>query len=170
MWITFPNQSFRDLNCFCTNLLLLFIIRLNVSSLSPNKLHLMFYLVLPVFTLNIISPCGIVFFLFFVFFLLLEAIHFLSYVFPFYAMSISSLHFRVVFESSYQCIDVIFNAGESSSSFFSWHIESVYIISGMKEPVHRFSGSLIHLLKFFPRPQRRVLGILQVGQPKCLCV
>ena len=36
-----------------------------------------------------------------------------------------SLHFYVVFEFLYQYIDVIFNTGESSSSFFSWHIYSM---------------------------------------------
>ena len=30
--------------------------------------------------------------------------------------------FYVVFKSSYRCIDAILDAGESSSSFFSWHI------------------------------------------------
>ena len=38
--------------------------------------------------------------------------------------------FDIVFESLYRCIDAIFYAGKSSSSF-SWYIQSVYVISGM---------------------------------------
>ena len=61
--------------------------------------------------------------------------------------------FYVVFESTYWCIHAIFNAGDSSSSF-SWYIESVFVISGMLGLMHRYylSCSLVHSLKFFPRP------------------
>ena len=38
----------------------------------------------------------------------------------------------VVFESLYRCNHAFFNAGESSSSFFSWHMQSMYVISGCK--------------------------------------
>ena len=34
-----------------------------------------------------------------------------------------SAHVSVVFELSYRCIDIIFNTGASSSSFFSWHYD-----------------------------------------------
>ena len=37
--------------------------------------------------------------------------------------------FQLVFELSYQCIDVISNPGVSSSSNFSWHIQPFYDIS-----------------------------------------
>ena len=39
--------------------------------------------------------------------------------------------FYVVFLSLYRCIDAILNAGKSYSSFFSWHIQTVYVISRM---------------------------------------
>ena len=37
----------------------------------------------------------------------------------------SSAFCNVVFESLYRCIDALLNYGKSSSSFFSWHIQSV---------------------------------------------
>ena len=37
-------------------------------------------------------------------------------------ISLSLLFFYVVFKSSYWGVHAIFIAGESSSSFFSWHI------------------------------------------------
>ena len=45
----------------------------------------------------------------------------------------------------------MFNVGESSSSYFSWHIQPVYAISGMKGLMNQqeFSCSLVHFLKFF---------------------
>ena len=66
----------------------------------------------------------------------------------------SSAFFHVVFESLYWCIDAIFNPGKSPSSFFSWHIQSVYVICGIYSPMHRyeFSCSLVHLFQFLPCP------------------
>ena len=46
-------------------------------------------------------------------------------------LSIFHCIFDVVFESSYRCIDTIFNASDPASSF-SWHIQSVYVTSGCK--------------------------------------
>ena len=62
--------------------------------------------------------------------------------------------FYLVFDSSYRCINAIFNVGESSSSFFSWHIFFLSISSlGCKSLMHRheFSCSLIiiHSLELF---------------------
>ena len=59
--------------------------------------------------------------------------------------------FNVVFESLRWCIRAIFNAGESTSAFFSCHIKS--IISLFKGFVHRdyLSYPQVHLLKFFLR-------------------
>ena len=45
--------------------------------------------------------------------------------------SSSALFFYVVLESFYRFIVAILNAGKSSSSFFSWHIQSVYVIHGI---------------------------------------
>ena len=65
-----------------------------------------------------------------------------------------SAFLNVVFESLYRCIDTIFNAGVSSSSFFSWHIQSIHVISWIQGPMHRhkFSCFLVHLFTFFPHP------------------
>ena len=41
----------------------------------------------------------------------------------------SSAHFYVVFESVYRCVNPVFNAGKSSSSF-SWHLSSVNVTLG----------------------------------------
>ena len=43
----------------------------------------------------------------------------------------SSTLFYVVFKLLYWCINTVFNAGKSSSSFFSWHFKSVNVISGV---------------------------------------
>ena len=43
----------------------------------------------------------------------------------------SSALFDVIIQSLYRCIDAILNANESSSSFFSWHINSDYVIYRM---------------------------------------
>ena len=55
--------------------------------------------------------------------LLLIIVWFVSFLVV--VISLSLLFFYVVFESSYRCIDAVFNAGESSSIFFSWHILSL---------------------------------------------
>ena len=62
----------------------------------------------------------------------------------------SSAFFTIVFESLYRCIDVIFSAGESSASFFSWNIQPVYFISELEVLMHEFSCSLLYSFKFFP--------------------
>ena len=54
--------------------------------------------------------------------------------------------FYVVFELLYRCIDGIFNAGESCSSFFSWHIQIclLHLLGVMlyaSSLVYLFSGS-----------------------------
>ena len=66
----------------------------------------------------------------------------------------SSALFYVVVKSLYRSIDAILNVGKSSSSFFSWHMPSVYVISGMKGLMYcdEFSCSLVHLLRFFFGP------------------
>ena len=57
----------------------------------------------------------------------------------------------VVPESSYWYIAAIFNASKSFSSF--WHIQSVYVISGMLGLMRRQEFcSLAHLLQFSPCP------------------
>ena len=39
--------------------------------------------------------------------------------------------FYVIFLSLYRCIDAALNARKSSFTFFSWHVHSVYVFSGM---------------------------------------
>ena len=58
------------------------------------------------------------------------------------------------FVSLTRCINAIFNVGVSFSSFFSWHILSVYVISGLYHD--ELSWCLVHLLKFLPRYTLRV--------------
>ena len=76
----------------------------------------------------------------------------------------SSALFYVVVLLFYRCIDVIFNAGKSFS-FFSSHIQSVYVISAMLSLMHRheFSCSLAHSFKFFPRPLQEWSRVSYVG-------
>ena len=83
----------------------------------------------------------------------------------------SSALFYVVFCSLNRCIDVILNASESFSSFFSWHIHSVYVIPGIKglnaSPwVSLFSSPFVEILLTFT--SRMVPSILWEGQPRYL--
>ena len=57
-------------------------------------------------------------------------------------------------KSSCRCIVAMFIAGRFSSSFFSSHVQSIYVISGMEGLMHHHesSCSLINLFKFFFRP------------------
>ena len=52
----------------------------------------------------------------------------LSVLFRMAVISPRLCFFYVVLESLYRCVNAVFDAGESSSSFFSW---SVYSVSGM---------------------------------------
>ena len=49
----------------------------------------------------------------------------------------------VVFKSLYWCMNAIFNAGKSSPSFFSWHEESVNVISGVQSLIQENISSLV---------------------------
>ena len=61
--------------------------------------------------------------------------------------------FYTIFESLYRCINAIFNAGVASSSFFFKHIVCIcHILAVRPYASYEFSYSLVHLLKFFPRP------------------
>ena len=68
-------------------------------------------------------------------------------------------------QSLYRCIGAIFIAGESSFSFISQHVQSVYLISGISGlmHLHEFSCSLVHLFKFFLRPLKSGPEYLTMG-------
>ena len=62
---------------------------------------------------------------------------------------------NVVYETSYQCIDAMFNAGEFSSSFFSWKIQPVYwmeffscLLDGVLLLSIGWSSSLVHFKNY----------------------
>ena len=76
-----------------------------------------------------------------------------SYVFR-YCNSSFFAPFNIFYESSYRCPDAIFNVVESSSSAFSRHIKSVYVIFRMYVLVNRYylSCPLDYLLTFFLLP------------------
>ena len=104
LWITFPTQSYLVLYTFCVNLLHSLIIRLIISSLSPQNLHLQFCCVLSILVLTqCLLRC---------FVLLTVEIHFLSKDFPSVAMcKFSQVRFRLLFAccfSSHFCFLVIF--------------------------------------------------------------
>ena len=66
-----------------------------------------------------------------------------------FLVAVINLHPRyVVFESLYRSVNAVFNAGKSSSSFFSWHIQSVNVISGVLDLLHDhyFSCSVIIII------------------------
>ena len=63
-------------------------------------------------------------------------------------MIFSSFFFYVVLESLYWCIYAIFNTAESS--FFSWHIESVYVFFGMLDQKHYHQFSVLHQFVLVP--------------------
>ena len=61
----------------------------------------------------------------------------------------------VIFGLLYRCIDAIFNVGQSSFSFFSWHIYIVclrHLWNVRPYARHEFSCSLVCLLKFLLYP------------------
>ena len=141
----------------CANLLHSLIMWLIVSSISTHNLHLLFCCVLFIFALTTIRrdlvsllrfsflchvqvfSCDILLvcrlkcqyncfsshFCFLIIFVLL--IFELSVLFLVAEISLPLRLFYVVFLLLYRCI---LNAGEPSSSFFSWDIQSVYFISG----------------------------------------
>ena len=120
-WITFLNQPSQVLNSFSTKNLHSLIMWMVVLSLSPHKLHLLFWWVLSMF--------GLIYFCFLVIVVLLIIVLFV--LFLVIVISLSVLFFYIVFELPYRCINALFSAGGSSFSFFSWHIQSVYVISEM---------------------------------------
>ena len=101
----------------------------------------------------------VVFFSIFVFWLFFQLFfnHLFIYLFIFlfcwtrYIQSLSfSAFLNATFDFLYGCIDAIFSADKSFSFFFSLHIQSVFVISGMHR--HSFSCSPVHYFKFLPRP------------------
>ena len=75
----------------------------------------------------------------------------------------------MVLKSSYWCINTIFNAGEFSSAFFSWHILSVYVIHllGVR-PCALPSTFFLWSICLHSSIWRIVLSILQGKPPRCL--
>ena len=64
---------------------------------------------------------------------------------------------HIVFELLYRCVNAIFNAVKSSSSFVSRHVQSVNVITVIQDlmDAHYFSCTLVHLFKFFARPMKK---------------
>ena len=74
----------------------------------------------------------------------------------------SSALVYVVFESLYRCINAILNAGEFSSSFFSWHIALFIVMSFLVLCSTGWSSSLVH---FKNGPKYLTRGAAQVFIP-----
>ena len=156
-WITLPTQSCIALYSFYANLLHPLIMWLMVSSLSPHSLYLLFCCVLSIVALIWLvlmalfcaairrDSVSLLMFPFLRHVQVLSCEMFISRLkrpwscFPFLCVvSIVSdgcnespfVLFYVVLES-YWCINAIFNARKSSSSFLSWYILSVNVIFRM---------------------------------------
>ena len=74
----------------------------------------------------------------------------------------------VVFELFYWCIDAIFSVGESSSSFFSWHIQPMSSLGCKTLSIVMSFLVLWSILRMVPSSlQRRQLRSLLLGRVFC---
>ena len=83
----------------------------------------------------------------------------------FYVYMLWTLSVRFTYLAMLQ-IHANINTGEFSSSFFSWRISFVFVMSRMLDLVHhQLSWTVNH---FFPKSiLRMILSVLREGQPRC---
>ena len=67
----------------------------------------------------------------------------------------------IVFESSYRCINAIFNAGKCSSTLFSWNLLSINVVSGMQWKFTKLFAQMWHKAIWKGHPMR--LELTRVG-------
>ena len=87
----------------------------------------------------------------------------------------SSALLYVIFKSLHWCVITVFNVGKFSSSFFSWRIDSVNVISEMYCFMHghQFSCSLVPFFKFFSDPLQewsQISGIYSFDKVSCCII